>query len=97
MAGLPPAWAVARFHGAHGMAMVTAYLGSVLVALSVAAAIVDWIARPIGVPHTLYYLVSVTLPFMWRSGFILVPLVMLLTGLLSCRTAAAQFRANAKT
>jgi hypothetical protein len=84
------AWAVARFHSTGGMAMVTAYLGSVVVALSVAAAIVEWIRRPLPLPHTLYYVVSVGLPFAWHSGFILVPLVILLTGLLSCRTAAAQ-------
>jgi hypothetical protein len=88
------AWAVVRLHAAHGIAMVLAYLASVLTALVASAAIIDWLARPIALPHTLYYLVSVTLPFMWRSGFILVPLVMLLTGLVSCRTAAAQYRAS---
>jgi hypothetical protein len=77
------------------MAMVTAYLGSVLVALSVAAAIVEWVPRPLPLSHTLYYVVSVGLLFVWHSGFIFVPLVMLLTGLFSCRiTAVAQFRAN---
>jgi hypothetical protein len=88
------AWAVARFHTAGSMGMVTAYTGSVLIALSVAATIVEWVARPLPLPHTLYYVVSVGLPFVWHSGFILVPLVMLLTGLLSCRAAAAQFGAN---
>jgi hypothetical protein len=77
------AWIVARLHG---MTMVTAYLSSVLVALSVAAGIVAWIPRPLAVPHTLYYVVSVGLPFVWHSGFVFVPLVMLLTGLFSCRT-----------
>jgi hypothetical protein len=81
------AWAVARLHSAYGMGMVTAYLGSVLVALSVAAAIIAWIPRPLPLPHPLYYIVSVGLPFVWHSGFILVPLVMLLTGLISCRPA----------
>ena len=82
------AWAVARFHS---MAMVTAYLSSVLVALSIAAAIGEWVARPLPLPHTLYYVVAVGLPFVWHSGFVLVPLVILLTGLFSCRTTADQF------
>jgi hypothetical protein len=88
------AWAVARLHGAYGMAMVFAYLASVLTALVASAGVIDWLARPIALPHTFYYLVSVALPFMWRSGFILVPLVILLTGLVSCRTAPAQYRAS---
>lgn len=72
------------------MAMVSAYLGSVLVALSAAAPIVQLVPRPLTLPHPLYYVVSVGLPFVWHSGFILVPLVMLLTGLFSCRTAAVR-------
>jgi hypothetical protein len=88
------AWAVARLHAAHGMAMVLAYLASVLTVLVASAAVIDWLSRPIALPHTFYYLVSVALPFMWRSGFILVPLVILLTGLVSCRTAPAQYRAS---
>lgn len=35
------------------------------------------------VPHTLFYLVSVTLPFHWRSGLLLVPSIMLVCGLLA--------------
>jgi hypothetical protein len=79
------AWAVARLHGAHGMPMLLAYLASVLTVLIASSVFIAWINRPIGVPHTLFYFVSVTLPYLWHSGFILVPLVMLLTGLLSCR------------
>jgi hypothetical protein len=79
-------------HQAHGMPMVFAYLGSVFTVLAASATIIIWLNRPIPVPHTLYYLVSVTLPFMWRSGFILVPLVILLTGLLTCRTTTDPFR-----
>ena len=45
------AWAVARLHGAHGMAMVTAYLGSLLVALSVSATLVELVRRPVPLPH----------------------------------------------
>ena len=81
------AWVVARLHG---MAMVTVYLCSILIALSVSATIVGWVGRPLPLPHTLYYVVSVGLPFVWYSGFILVPLVILLTGLFSCRTATSE-------
>ena len=47
---------------------------------------------PIGAPHTLYYFVSVVLPFTRRSGFVLVPLVIFFTGLFSCRTAVEMTR-----
>jgi hypothetical protein len=77
------AWAVVRLHRGIGMSMVTVYLGSVVVALFVAATIVELVPRPLPLPHTLFYVVSVGLPFVWHSGFILVPLVILLTGLLS--------------
>ena len=83
-------WAVARSHGAHTMAMVCAYLGSVvavLMSFMALATLFGWLDRPTPLPHTLFYLVSVTLPYVWHSGFILVPLVMLLTGLFSCRPA----------
>ena len=75
------------------MPMVVAYLGSVLavlVSFMAAAMLLGWLSRPTPLPHTLFYFVSVTLPYVWHSGFILVPLVMLLTGLLSCRTAARE-------
>ena len=88
------AWTVVRLHRGIGMSMVTAYLGSVLVALAIAASIIEWISRPLPLPHTLYYVVSVGLPFVWHSGFVFVPLVILLTGLLSCRTTVDQILAN---
>lgn len=89
-------WVMARCHSALAMASVTAYLVSVLVVLSLAVAIVEWVARPLPLPHTLYYVVSVGLPFLWHSGFVLVPLVILLTGLTSCRTTTAQSARTAK-
>ena len=46
----------------------------------------------IPVPHTLFYLVSVTLPFHWRSGFLLAPLVMVVCGLAAGRTARVTHR-----
>jgi hypothetical protein len=35
---------------------------------------------PVPVPHPLFYFVSVTLAYQWRTGFLLVPLLMLLAG-----------------
>lgn len=81
-------WAVARSHRSHALAMVVAYSCSVVVVLvsfMASAMLFGWLNRPTPLPHTLFYLVSVTLPYVWHSGFILVPLVMLLTGLVSCR------------
>ena len=88
------AWAVAR---SHAMPMVVAYVGSVfavLMSFMALATLLGWLGRPTPLPHTLFYLVSVILPYVWHSGFVLVPLVMLLTGLLSCRPVADQMRAN---
>ena len=82
------AWAVARSHAAHAMPMVLAYLVSVfavLVSFMVSAMFFGWLNRPTPLPHTLFYLVSITLPYVWHSGFILAPLVILLTGVFSCR------------
>ena len=88
------ALAIARIHAAHAMPMVLAYLVSVVSVLAASAAMIEWINGPIGAPHTLYFLVSVVLPFMWRSGFVLVPLVIFFTGLFSCRTAVEITRAG---
>jgi hypothetical protein len=35
---------------------------------------------PVPVPHPLFYLVSMTLPYHWRTGFLFVPLLLLLSG-----------------
>ena len=61
-----------------------AYVASVTAGLIVSAVILEvLIHRYDRVPftHTLFYLVSVTLPFHWRSGFLLAPLVMVVCGL----------------
>jgi hypothetical protein len=56
-------------------------LCSVVAVLAGSAVFFDWLARPVGVPHWVFYLVSVSLPYVWRSGLILAPLVILLSGL----------------
>jgi hypothetical protein len=67
------------------MPMVLAYAGSIVVFLALSATVIEWLDRPIPVPHTLFYVITPGLPYVWRSGFILAPLVILLVGLVSGR------------
>jgi hypothetical protein len=80
------AWVVGRWHG---MPLVLAYATSIVVFQAISATVIEWIARPIGGPHTLFYLISPGLPYVWRSGFVLVPLVILSVGLVSSRKVPA--------
>jgi hypothetical protein len=75
------AWAVVRSQRDHALPMLLAYLVSVVVVLTSAATFLAWRARPIAVPHPLFYVVSPTLPYVWRAGLLLVPLVILIVGL----------------
>jgi hypothetical protein len=54
------AWVVVRLQREHALPMLLAYLVSVVVVLSSAATFISWIARPIAVPHPLFYVVSPT-------------------------------------
>ena len=81
------AWFVARLYD-RSPAMLVAYVTSVVVGLAASALIIEILSRRWGgvpVPHPLFYIVSVTLPTHWRSGFVLVPFVMLLCGLAAGR------------
>lgn len=83
------AWVVARLHRGNP-AMLLAYVASVTAGLVVSAVILEVLIHRydrVPVPHTLFYLVSITLPFHWRSGFLLAPLVMVICGLAVGRTA----------
>ena len=74
---------VARLHR-DNPAMLLAYLMSVMTALVAGGLLLETLIHRfdrVPVPHTLFYIVSVTLPFHWRAGFLLVPLVMLACGL----------------
>jgi hypothetical protein len=76
---------VARLHRGNP-AMLLAYVASVTAGLIVSAVILEVLIHRydgVPVPHTLFYLVSVTLPFHWRSGLLLVPSIMLVCGLLA--------------
>jgi hypothetical protein len=79
------AWVVVRLQRAHALPMLLAYLVSIIVVLTSAATFIAWIARPIAVPHPLFYVVSPTLPYVCRSGLVLLPLTILIVGLLSAR------------
>jgi hypothetical protein len=82
--------AVARLHRSHAAPMLLAYLVSVFAALVASAAILSLLGPRAPVPHPLFYLVSVTLPYQWRSGFVLVPFIIVLGGLWGGRRVAAR-------
>lgn len=63
--------------------MLLAYVASTFAMLAVAALLLQiLIARYVAVPlpHPLFYAVFTTLPFLWYSGILLVPLTMLVCG-----------------
>jgi hypothetical protein len=77
------AWVVVRSQREHALPMLLAYLVSVVVVLSSAATFIAWIARPIAAPHPVFYVVSPTLPYVWRTGLVFLPLMILSVGLWS--------------
>jgi hypothetical protein len=90
------AWVVARLHRGNP-AMLLAFVASVVVGLAAAAITVEtlmYLHGRVPVPHPLFYVVSVTLPFHWRSGFLLVPLVMMSCGLAVGRGRASEAQAS---
>ena len=85
------AWVVARLHRQHALPMLVAFTVSVLLVLGAFASYSEWRnPAPIAVPHPLFYVISVSLPYQWRSGFVLVPLVILLAGDAGARTRNSQ-------
>ncbi len=73
---------VARLHRGNP-AMLLAYVTSVTIALvagAVAIEVLTYLYDRVPVPHPLFYVVSLTLPYHWRSGLLLVPCIMLLCG-----------------
>jgi hypothetical protein len=57
------------------------YAASVFVALIVAVIAIAWYAAPVAVPHTLFYVIILALPYWWWSGLLIVPLLILIGGL----------------
>jgi hypothetical protein len=85
------ALAVARSWRRHAGPALVAYAVSMLVVLAASAVLIEVLSRLHGrvpVPHTLFYLISVALPYHWRSGLLLAPLTVLMVGAM----AAAQAR-----
>lgn len=85
---------VARLHR-HNPAMLLAYLMSVMTTLAAAGLLLEILVHRfdrVPVPHTLFYIVSVTLPYHWRAGFLLVPLIMLTCGFVVGRGAVSGLR-----
>jgi hypothetical protein len=69
--------------------MLIAYTASVVLVLSASAVLLEILIRRSGavpVPHPLFYAISVTLPYQWRSGLLLAPSVVLIAGLLARTT-----------
>jgi len=81
------ALAVVRLHRRHAGPMLTAYAASVVLVLAASAVLIEVLARQNGavpVPHALFYVVSVALPYHWRSGLLFAPLLVLVVGLAGC-------------
>jgi hypothetical protein len=79
--------AVVRLHRRHAGPMLVAYAVSMFLVLAASAVLIDVLTRRNGgvpVPHTLFYVISVALPYQWRSGLLLAPVFTLLVGLLGC-------------
>jgi hypothetical protein len=78
---------VVRLHRRHAGSMLIAYAVSMLVVLAASAVLIEVLTRRNGgvpVPHTLFYVISVALPYHWRSGLLLAPAMILLVGLIGC-------------
>jgi hypothetical protein len=89
------ALAVVRLHRRDAGPALIAYAASMLFVMAASALVVDVLARRYGavpVPHTLFYVVSVALPYHWRSGLLLAPLVVLVAGVLGCPRSNTQAR-----
>jgi hypothetical protein len=81
------AWVVGRLHR-ENPAMLVAYVTSLVTGLAAGGLLLEILIHRYGgvpVPHPLFYIVSVTLPYQWRSGFVLVPCLMVVCGLAAGR------------
>jgi hypothetical protein len=78
---------VVRLHRRHAGPMLIAYAISMLIVLAASAVLIEVLTRQNGrvpVPHPLFYVISVALPYHWRSGLLLAPAIILVVGLLGC-------------
>jgi hypothetical protein len=84
------ALAVMRSRRRHAGAGLVAYAASVLAVLGASALLIEVLSRLYGgvpVPHPLFYLISVGLPYQWRSGLVLAPLTIIIVGTLASTRA----------
>lgn len=42
---------------------------------------IAWYAAPVALPHTLFYVIILALPYWWSSGLLIVPLLIVIGGL----------------
>lgn len=77
------AWVVARAQRRTRMSALSTYIASIWLAFLGAVFFIEVVmaGQPVPVPHTLFYVVSLSLPHLFRSGFVLVPIVIVLAGL----------------
>jgi hypothetical protein len=69
------------------------YAATVFAALAASSMVIEVLSRRNGavpVPHPLFYVISVALPYHWRSGLLLAPLVVLAIGFLGRRPLPAR-------
>lgn len=78
------AWVVVRVHR-RTPGLLVLYTATVLLGLGLSAMLPALTRGPLPLPHLLFPLVSVTLPYQWRSGFVLAPAVMLIAGTFALR------------
>jgi hypothetical protein len=83
------AWTVAKAHRRQAGPILILHVASVWFAMAIAVTILELRAQPTPVPHVLFPLVSIALPYQWRSGFLLAPLTMLAVGMFASRTRPA--------
>ena len=57
------------------------YAASVFLALFAGVTAIAWYAAPVAVPHTLFYVIVLALPYWWWSGLLIVPLLIVIGGL----------------
>jgi hypothetical protein len=57
------------------------YAASVFLALLAGVTAIAWYAAPVAVPHTLFYVIILALPYWWWSGLLIVPLLIMIGGL----------------
>ena len=78
-------WLVARMNRPYAAPMLLVHAASVVMGLILSAVIIEVLTHRNGfvpTPHGLYYFLQVALPFQWRSGLLLAPLVIVSSGLL---------------